>query len=207
MIMGLESLGTPITTDSMRVKLLQEIKFKCEQQMETEAALYTKTEKKTAKDKKHLTSKKCYACGKPGNFVIKCRSKHKKDTEDKIDPSDRVFATFKQKSMGIDEWYLDSCASLHMSGNKNCLKNLRKCDRKVTAANYGEIKVEAIGTAVIETLIRGKKPRIQIKDVLYIPRLAANLLSAHKIVARNYKITMTRQGCSITDSSRYSKSP
>lgn len=137
--------------------------------METEAALYTKMEKKTAKDKKHLTSKKCYACGKPGHFAIKCRSKHKKDTEDKIDPSDRVFATFQQKSMGIDEWYLDSCALLHMSGNKNCLKNLRKCDRKVTAANYGEIKVEAIGTAVIETLIRGKKQRIQIKDVLYIP--------------------------------------
>lgn len=124
MIMGLENSGTPITTDSMSVKLLQEVKSKAVQQTGTETALYASARKKIRdKDK----PKKCFVCGKPGHFTTKCRSKPKKETENKTESvSNKAFAMFKQTDMRSDEWYLDSCASSHMSGNVALLKNKYK---------------------------------------------------------------------------------
>ncbi|XP_067215628.1 uncharacterized protein [Linepithema humile] len=43
MIMGLESSGTAITSDAIKVKLLQEVKYSEKHTGETEAALYSKT--------------------------------------------------------------------------------------------------------------------------------------------------------------------
>lgn len=91
MIMGLESSGTPITTDS--IKLLQEVKCKAEQQG-TEAALYARAEKKTTKERNKL--KKCFTCGKPDHFATKCRNKPRKNSENKTDSTDKAFATFGQ---------------------------------------------------------------------------------------------------------------
>lgn len=60
MIMGLESSDTIITSDAIKVKLLQEIKYDGKQTMGTEAALYSKA-KATRRNGQERTKTRCYA--------------------------------------------------------------------------------------------------------------------------------------------------
>lgn len=50
MIMGLESSGTAITADAIKVKILQEVKHGGKQSTETEAALYSKARANTQEE-------------------------------------------------------------------------------------------------------------------------------------------------------------
>lgn len=104
MIMGLESSGTPIIGDALKVKLMQEVKLEAVQSTAgSEAALYTKASKKNAKDKQ---KRKCFACGKIGHFAAKCRNKQKEDNKDKDDSTHKVFATFAASNEIITkDWY------------------------------------------------------------------------------------------------------
>lgn len=80
------------------------------------------------------------------------------------------------------------------------MSNLRQCHKKITAANHGEMQAVAIGTAEIKVIIAGNKQTIKVEDVLYVPGLAANLLSVEKIAMKEYEIRITKKGCKITDS-------
>lgn len=55
---------------------------------------------------------KCFACGKTGHFVAKCRNKARNDNKDKDSTTHKMFATFTQAGKSV-EWYLNSGASYH----------------------------------------------------------------------------------------------
>jgi len=79
MIMGLENSGIATTGDSIKVKLLQEVRSVNEVKSTEETALYSKGKGTGNQDKQ----RKCYNCGKPGYFAAKCKAKikHKQNEE------------------------------------------------------------------------------------------------------------------------------
>lgn len=96
-------------------------------------------------------------------------------------------------------WYLDSCASTHMTGRKDILKNIVECESTVKLANNQELVVKAKGDATIKVYSDIKIEEISVQDVLYVPNLAANLLSVSKIVSKGYLIPFEREKCTIRD--------
>lgn len=86
--MDLENSGTAITSDSIKIKLLQEIKIPDTVQMKSEgAAFLAKNKKAGVKGQIKVQVRKCFNCSKPGHFAVKCRLKSKpKENESSNNP-------------------------------------------------------------------------------------------------------------------------
>ena len=88
-------------------------------------------------------------------------------------------------------WYLDSGCSCHMTGDKLLFKSLNeKVGDYVTFGDRSHAQV--LGKETIEVL---GLPLL--KDVLYIKRLKANLLSITQICDENFLVQFSKKGCVI----------
>ena len=88
-------------------------------------------------------------------------------------------------------WYLDSGCSHHMTGDKSLFKSLKeKVGDFVTFGDGSHAQVLDKGTVEI--------PRLPLlKDVLYIKRLKANLLSITQICDEDFLVQFSKKGCII----------
>lgn len=149
MIMALENSGIPITGDSVKVKLLQDVKL-TEKAAGEDTALYSKA--KSHKNK-YNDPKKCFNCDKVGHFASRCRSKPKTKDTQKRQQEKTHYALNTSKGTNSNKWHIDSCASAHMTGNKKCLRDICEGDeRKVTAANNEQLTAREYGGCVSKLL-------------------------------------------------------
>ena len=88
-------------------------------------------------------------------------------------------------------WYLDNGCSRHMTGDKTLFKTLKeKVGDYVTFGDGSHAQV--LGKRTIEI------PGLPLlKDVLYIKRLKANLLSITQICDENFLVQFSKKGCII----------
>ena len=90
-------------------------------------------------------------------------------------------------------WYLDSGCSCHITGDKSLFKSLKeKVGDYVTFGDGSHAQVLGKGTTKIPGL-----PLL--KDVLYIKRLKANLLSITQIYDEDFLVQFSKKGCVIID--------
>ena len=110
---------------------------------------------------------------------MSCLQSEEKRTED-----DHSFHTTDSHIPLISEisvdWFADSGATRHMSGNYNLFTNLK--DKESTILNIKGIggkrlRVKGVGDVFFETVMNGKTQTGVFKAVLYIPNLGVNLVS------------------------------
>ncbi|KRZ49861.1 Retrovirus-related Pol polyprotein from transposon TNT 1-94 [Trichinella nativa] len=89
----------------------------------------------------------------------------------------------------IGDWYVDSGATSHMTCNRNFFESLERRKSTVYLANNTAIQAEDIGHGWLFCVTPdGTIEKIHLKDVLYIPSLETELLSAPRITNNGYKI-------------------
>lgn len=198
MIMGLESSGIKISADSIKTKLLQEV------QCSESTAFFTR---KTAIHAHHNTAKvhnhkgpRCYNCNKHGHFAKNCRAPKKKNSE-KVEENKSFVAAFSASSqtMNPDLWYVDSGASMHMTNRCDWMYDVTSPPiPTITVASKTPLPVESMGK--VNLLMNGdEQTKIQVREVLYIPNLAANLLSVSTMVKNGCKLNFRNKCCDIYD--------
>ncbi|KAG5888786.1 hypothetical protein JTB14_007062 [Gonioctena quinquepunctata] len=128
---------------------------------------------------------KCYNCGKIGHYKTDCRNKKsyyaqtEKKTDKNTKKSDTAFLVYSTtEKVNKNAWYLDSCASTHLTMNRDWLnENVINTEAKIKIANNSDLNIVSKGTATINVVVEDEQKLIPANEVMYAPDAAVNLLS------------------------------
>jgi hypothetical protein len=96
-------------------------------------------------------------------------------------------------------WYLNSSASMHMMCQKEWLHDFNMTAmRDIMLGDNSVIQVAGKGTIQALTQVNNDEIRIELHSVLYVLKLAKNLISTSGITGHNYSATIDASGCLIT---------
>ncbi|KAG6451043.1 hypothetical protein O3G_MSEX006910 [Manduca sexta] len=193
MIIAIESSGMKITSDSVKAKLLQDVR-----QTDNESSAFAVNKKFQKRNiKKQFKGPRCYSCNKYGQKSPECKSKPK-DAIQKSSSSSYA-AVFIASSTQDDAWYVDAGASSHMTKHNSLLqnkttpstKNIRVADNKVLSVQCsGQVSLDVYDN-------EGKENKVLFTNVLCVPDLATNLLSVSQIIRSGGQVKFDKTGCVI----------
>lgn len=159
-------------------------------------------------------SKKCFICAKPGHFARDCyfntksqkyRSNLKPSQETKkrlenwlartpdgVERRDEAqFAFMKTDGCMSNTWFLDSCATRHMTHQRELLYDYSESTSGasvMTAAKDVDMGVEGRGSLRLEQSVDGKINTIELRNVAYMPSIRTNLVSLNLVQAAGISI-------------------
>ncbi|KAJ0179561.1 hypothetical protein K1T71_005273 [Dendrolimus kikuchii] len=190
MIMGIESSGITISSDFIKTKLLQEIK------VSKSTVFFTKHKNVSNQSKPKAKGPRCYNCHKYGHVKSQCNVKKNNNS---VFPT--TFSVYNDVNQ--DDWYIDSGATMHMSRRLDWMYELQAPPiQRIMVANKNTVTVEKMGNVNIQTFANNEDHWIQVRNVLLIPELGANLLSVSQLTRNGCKVEFTNTGCNIYNASK-----
>lgn len=215
MIMAIEHSGISITTDAIKVKLL-DMEGDFSVAGKTGSAFVNKSE--PAEKMKHGISGsrsnvpfvkrqanvRCFGCKKWGHYKNKCPNKEinkqddsrfsQKSKEKSTDVFSVIFLNGKFKK---EDWYIDSGASTHITVVEDWIENPLKTEMKeVVVANNNKVPVRCVCDVKIQTITGKKVNNITVKKH-FVPELTTNLLSVSQLIKNGNSVNFDSKGCKI----------
>jgi hypothetical protein len=206
MIMGIESSGIKITADSIKTKILQDVKLEESDGEAGSSALIAKKDREKSwkkKSEKGGDARRCFNCGEVGHVQYNCPKKSDTEESDEEDykHKKRVFCSgLATGAADRDEFYLDSGATAHMVNDKKFVKNFVAMKDSIYVANKDKLEVIGKGTAKLMVKYGDKKTEVEVKDVLVVPGLSTNLLSISCIADQGHSVIFEKSKCVVHDS-------
>lgn len=196
MVMAIESSGVQVTSDFIKVKLLQDDKYgrnKGRHHTQETALFSNKSQGKK--------SVKCFKCGQPGHYKNQCTKGSGSGGKNKYSKAEKAFSAVPNiDTIGENKWLIDSGATTHMCYKVECLKDFHNSEEtQILVANNQKVSSSGVGNASVQTQ-KGVKT---ISDVVYVPDLRVNLLSVSKIVEKGHAVVFSASGCSIYDADHF----
>lgn len=200
LIMALKNCGEAITVDNVKNRLLAE-DVKPVDDSKEHAFVSEKF-----KGKKPFNGK-CFNCNLYGHRISHCKkSKSQKDgynenkfgkkTENgskytkrekmyvadgsKYSKKEEVYVAgvyITNSNPNVNIWFMDSCASYHMTPYKELMDNYKKASIQKIKTGSSVIEVEGEGSVTFFLSRNGEKVQVTFNNVLHVPELTANLLS------------------------------
>lgn len=206
LVMGIEATHTELTSEIVKSRLLQEDYRRSDVASSemSEAALAAKHSSKNTHRKRTVT---CHHCGKAGHIRPKCpelkkeRKKTNENTEAQQNPkkSGSLMLTTALSTATFDnsDWIVDSGCTTHMSMRKDWfVKYSTKDSKEITVANNQKLKSNGVGDVEVNLKDDVQKT---ITDVIYVPDIAANLLSVSKMTEMDLVVVFDKDKCRIYD--------
>lgn len=194
MVMAIENSGTKLTSDSVAAILLKE-DLRYSQSKETDAALTVNSTKNSS-----LRPPVCTYCKKKGHLVSECRKrKCKKNVTNLVSNITDVTLLLSfttppfQLPTSISPWYLDSGATAHMCNDIRMFSDFAHSSSYVIAANNEKMACKGTGTVQLNV----SNSVHSISNVLFVPKLAANLLSVSSLVQKGFVVIFSPKGATI----------
>lgn len=190
MIIAIESSGIKICADSVKSKILQDVKMN---ENQTSAFAINQNFKKKGNKKQFQKGPRCYCCNKYGHISTDCKSK-----KGKVESSSYA-AAFMATDNSSDAWYVDSGASVHMTRYSDLLSNQKEpVIKTIKVANDKSLPVKCSGQVSLDVCDeRGQCRKVLFQNVLYVPELATNLISVSQIIKNGGQVKFNNKGCVI----------
>lgn len=187
LIMGIEASGAGISGDTIVSKLID---AQTAEKGKGEAFFGHAKKKFNKKNNKFNAGKKCYVCGSKEHLSNACDKK-----KTKTEHAKNAFCALMCESKP-NEWYIDSGASSHMTPHADILTEKRALSsaNKIISANNAKMSVQSTGKTVLKLQDASE---IEVRNVLHVPELAANLLSVSSIVNSGNSVLFNSGGCFI----------
>ncbi|XP_069361062.1 uncharacterized protein [Maniola hyperantus] len=191
--MAMENSNIVLTTDYVKMKLLQLEKKEQgdNEEPSTSALVSTKTNFSKNRNKQQQKILKCFIC-KGHHKAINCPSNPSKKKTNNNGHQVNFTALSTTESSSKGEWILDSGASSHMTCRKDLFRNYVELEKpvQVTCANGSRINGEGRGD-VCST----RELEFTVSEALYVPDLTVNLLSVSTLVNRGIVVVFSKRGC------------
>lgn len=174
MIMGIESSGIKITADFIKAKIIQDVR---NVGANGEVALFGKRSNR-GQPSKGKSNGKCFECDKVGHFARNCPEKKNKKTQQcKSVEALLCSSSSLVTDNRVENWFIDSGASSHMTSNRALLSNEKKSScSEVVVANNSRLKIECEGDVNLRLVHSGRSAEVIVKGVQYVPDLCTNLI-------------------------------
>ena len=202
----------PLETVTERL-LREEEKLKGRETTEEESKLLVAGNNPTLRKKAFP----CHYCGKLGHYKRDCRKwaqaraggKDKKggakQQPGKRDPNqDAMLIGQALTAKSGKEWLVDSGATSHMSNCKRLFTQVRDLEPAdtVTLGDGRDLEVKSVGTVELDMLLPdGSSRKCSLQKVLYVPKLAYNLVSVSRATEAGKSVTFSKGGCEFSDHS------
>ena len=151
---------------------------------------------------------KCYGCGVAGHLKRDCSSvKEKKEQKDRSKIGSAFFALSSNAQSANfctspEEALLDSGASSHMSGRRDCFTDYKQLESPIAILAAGNNTIQAVGVGTLNINIKHRGGNVRtctIANCLYVPDLYFTLFSCDAALSNNRKITLKKQIAKIVE--------
>jgi hypothetical protein len=181
MILAMESSGVKISADSVKAKLLQDVRQSDSSAFAANFGHGSNRKGYTKNCNETQTSKgpRCYTCNKYGHISKECKSKNKRKSQ-----CSSYAAAFVATTSNDNSWFVDSGASAHLTKHQDILFDATAPSIKyIKVADDKSLSVKSCGQVSLDVCnTKGEQNKILLKNVLYVPDLATNLLSVSQII-------------------------
>ena len=218
LVTALESLEKVPTWAMVTEKLIHfEDKLKsAESEFPEEKVLYTK---KRYHNYSKKNSYKCYECGGENHIRKNCPSLkqrkknfHGKPVVNTVSSNDNegiILLASSVSALNIcvnrNDFVIDSGATNHMCFDKSLFKNISNIDENISVkvGDGSSLPVEGKGDVRINIKLPTKRViKCHLKNVLYVPKLAHNLISVSQIAQDGKEIKFFKNSCKILNDGR-----
>ena len=215
---ALEVRGTTLSyADALTSLLHSELRRGVEEEAKDQAYLAKNGKKHFEKKGQKKNGPVCFYCQKPGHIKKDCYALKRKQqqqqgptkkTPDEPNNSkgegakpDFVFTSGTSPLGGLDDWHVDSGATKHMAFDYSLFSNLvRTTPQPVYMGNNNTLAAKGIGDVPITLVHEGREHRGVLRNVLYVPGLATNLVSVRQLVEHGFAVNFAKDRCTIEDS-------
>lgn len=119
------------------------------------------------------------------------------DDDNKSSGHKALYALYASNGLRPGDWYVDYCASSHMTFRDDFMATKKESEAQVITADKGKLSARAVGDLCIRVGSGGKQ--LPVKDVLLVPGVTANLLSVSKMIKKGHLVFFDQEGCKIID--------
>ena len=149
---------------------------------------------------------KCTSCGKNGHVEIECWTKYPEKrpaksgskSEKKKDKAEAKYAMMavqrskRPAELSASYWYLDSGASEHFSPHRHLFETFKELSDpcEITTAEGTTVMGTGIGNITLTAVTNDGINTLHLNNVIYAPKMDANLLSTITLYDRGYEISM-----------------
>ena len=138
----------------------------------------------------------CYKCNQVGHIVRNCplnRSNSKGEHSNVAEGGIALISSTEPTS----EWFIDSAATKHMTHDKSLLMNYIQYKTPTDIYLGDNTAIKAMGEGMVK-LPMGTDFHLELHKVLYVPKLAKNLLSVPAMISMGAEVKFKNEECIVS---------